>query len=311
MSEIDNLRLFVAVVESGGFNRAAKRLGISKSIVSRRIAQMEADLGARLLSRTTRGISPTDAGMEFKERAERIVADYEEAREAVAVRGGEVVGLLRLAVPLSFGVRHIAPLLTDLAARHPRLELAVSYSDRIVDIIGEGFDAAIRIGCLEDSALIARQLAPIRAVVVASPGYLARYGRPNVPTDLAGHDCLIYTGSSQTDWPFQAGKRVISVRPRGRLRSDSGEAILQWAVAGLGVAMVPSFLLSGEIEEGRLVPLLLDHPAPEFGLFIVRPPGAYVPGKVRALTDTLAEHFSGPPQWDRCMMRLSDPQEAR
>jgi DNA-binding transcriptional LysR family regulator len=311
MSEIDNLRLLVAVVESGGFNRAAKRLGISKSIVSRRIAQMEADLGARLLSRTTRGISPTDAGMEYKDRAERIIADYEEAREAVAVRGGEVVGLLRLAVPLSFGVRHIAPLLADLAARHPRLELDVSYSDRIVDIIGERFDAAIRIGRLEDSSLVARQLAPARAVVVASPDYLARHPVPVAPGDLAVHACLVYTGSRQTDWQFQSGKRTTSVRPRGRLRSDSGEAILQWAAAGLGIAMVPTFLLSDEIETGTLVPLLLDHPAPQLGIFVVRPPGSYVPGKVRVLIDTLVEHFSGAPYWDRCLMKLDDPGQAR
>ncbi|WP_340119076.1 LysR family transcriptional regulator [Pelagibius sp. 7325] len=305
MNEFDSLKLFVTVIESGGFNRAAKRLGISKSIVSRRIAQIEADLGARLLSRTTRGISPTDAGMEFKERAERILADYEEAREAVAQRGGEVVGLLRLSVPLSFGVRHVAPILAALAARHPRLELDVSYSDRIVDIMGERFDAAIRIGRLEDSALIARQLAQTRAVVVASPDYLARHGTPAVPADLSGHDCLIYTGSRQSDWLFQSGKRTVSVRPKGRLRSDSGEAILQWATAGLGVAMVPTFLLSGEFEQGRLVPLLLDHPAPELGIFVVRPPGAYVPGKVRVLVDTLAEHFSGPPRWDPCMMKVA------
>jgi len=303
MSEIENLRLFVAVIEGGGFNRAAKRLGISKSIVSRRVAKMEADLGARLLSRTTRGISPTDAGMEFKDRAERIIADYEEAREAVAVRGGEVVGLLRLAVPLSFGVRHIAPVLSTLSQRHPRLELDVCYSDRIVDLIGERFDAAVRIGLLEDSALVARLLAPTRAVVVASPDYLARHGTPTEPADLAEHACLIYTGSRHTDWPFQSGKRTVSVRPRGRLRSDSGEAMLQWAVAGLGITMVPTFLLSGEIEKGTLVPLLLDYPAPELGIFVVRPPGSYVPGKVRVLIDTLAERFSGPPEWDPCMVK--------
>lgn len=311
MSEIENLRLFVAVVESGGFNRAAKRLGISKSIVSRRIAQMEADLGARLLSRTTRGISPTDAGMEFKQRAERILADYEEAREAVAVRAGDVVGLLRVSVPLVFGVRHVAPVLAGLAARHPRLELDVCFSDRLVDIIGERFDAAVRIGLLEDSALVARQLAPTRAVVVASPDYLARHGTPAVPADLTRHNCLIYTGSRQAEWPFRSGRRTIAIRPRGRLRSDSGEAIVQWAVAGLGITMVPTFILSGEIEQGRLVPLLLDYPAPEFGIFVVRPPGSYVPGKVRVLIDTLAEHFSGPPHWDGCMMRAAAAEQER
>lgn len=303
MNELESLRLFVEVVESGGFNRAAARLGLSKSVVSRRIAQMETTLGARLVSRTTRGISLTDAGAEFKLRAERILSDYDEAREAVAQRGGEVVGLLRLSVPLSFGVRHVAPVLAELAARHPRLELDVSYSDRLVDIVGERFDAAIRIGALEDSALVARRIAPVRAAVVASPDYLKHHGRPAAPEDLTAHDCLIYTGSRQADWQFHSGKRLVSVRPHGRLRSDSGEAIVQWALAGLGLAMVPTFLVADHIASGALQPLLLDYPAPEASIYVLRPPGSYLPAKVRALTDMLVERFSGPPLWDPCMMK--------
>ncbi|MGF1592001.1 MAG: LysR family transcriptional regulator [Kiloniellaceae bacterium] len=302
MSEMENLRLFVEVIDSGGFNRAARRLGISKSIVSRRIAQIEADLGARLLTRTTRGISPTEAGVEFKARSERLLADYEEAREAVARRAGEVVGLLRLAVPLAFGLRHVAPVVAELARLHPRLEFDVSYSDRVVDLIGERFDAAIRIGNLRDSPLVARRIAPGRAVVVASPDYLDRRGSPRVPGDLAAHDCLIYTGSLDADWQFRSGRRLVAIRPQGRLRSDSGEALVRWAVAGLGIAMVPTFLVSDEIARGDLLPLLLDYPTPEFGIFIVRPPGAYVPGKVRLLIDTLVDRFSGPPLWDPCLM---------
>src|ERR1700754_5266779 len=146
MIELEDLRAFVEVVESGGFNRATKRLGISKSMVSRRITRLEADLGARLLNRTTRGISPTEAGLEFKIRSERILAELGEAQEAVAHQGGEVVGRLRVSAPFSFGVRYIAPILTEIAERHPRLEMDVSYSDRMVDLIGERFDAAIRIG---------------------------------------------------------------------------------------------------------------------------------------------------------------------
>ena len=302
MSKLENLRFFVEVVESGGFNRAAKRLGISKSIVSRRIAQIEADLGVRLLSRSTRGIVPTDAGIEFKERGEKILADYETARESVARRGGDVVGTLRLSVPLSFGIRHVAPVLTDLALRYPRLEFDVSYNDRVVDLIGERFDAAIRIGLLHDSALVARRIAPSRAVVVASPDYLARRGTPRVPADLAQHDCLIYTSSLDADWHFKVGKRQVAVRPNGRLRSDSGEAIMQWALAGLGVSMAPTFIVWEEISKGRLVPLLLDYPAPEFGIYILRPPGNYVPGKLRVLIDTLVERFDGEPVWDPCLM---------
>src|SRR5918996_4214251 len=197
---LDDLRSLVEVVQSGGFNRAAKRLGVSKSIVSRRIARLEAELGTRLLSRTTRGISPTEAGLEFKARSERILAELEEAREAAAQQAGGVVGRLRLSAPLSFGVRHVAPVLAEIAQRHPRLEMNVSYSDRIVDLIGERFDAAIRIGALQDSSLVARRIAPVRSVLVAGPDYLARHGRPSTPADLTRHECLIYTGRTVPEW---------------------------------------------------------------------------------------------------------------
>jgi DNA-binding transcriptional LysR family regulator len=303
MTELEDIRSFVEVVDSGGLNRAARRLGVSKSIVSRRISRMEADLGTRLLNRTTRGISPTEAGLELKARGERILAALEEAREAVAHQGAGVVGRLRLSVPLSFGVRHVAPVLSELAQRHPALELDVSYTDRIVDVIGEKLDAAIRIGPLRDSTLVARRIAPVRAVLVASPGYLARNGRPGTPADLAAHHCLIYTGRTVADWQFRSGKRVVSIRPESRLRSDSGEAILQWVVAGLGIADLPSFLVSDAIESGSIEPLLIDYPMPEHGIHVVRPPGAWLPGKVRVLIDALVERFGGEPVWDRCLLK--------
>lgn len=306
MTEFEDLRTFVEVVESGGLNRAAARLGVSKSIVSRRITRLEADLGTRLLSRSTRGISPTEAGMEFKARCDRIFAELEEAREAVAQQGRSVRGRLRLSAPLSFGVRHLVPVLADLARAHPDLEIDVSYTDRVVDLIGERFDAAVRIGSLRDSSLVVRRIAPVHAVLVASPDYLARHGRLGMPQDLAAHECLIYTASLVPEWQFQSGKRRISIRPEGRLRSDSGEAILQWAMAGLGIANAPSFLVSNAIESGALEPLLLDYPQPEFGIHIVRPPGSHVPGKVRVLIDTLVERFGGTPEWDRCLIRLSE-----
>lgn len=306
MSELDDLRSFVEVVESGGFNRAAKRLGVSKSIVSRRIARMEADLGTRLITRTTRGISPTEAGLEFKLRSERILAEFDEAREAVAQQAGEVVGRLRLSAPMSFGIRHIAPVLAELAKRHPRLEMEVSYNDRLSDLIAERFDAAIRIGALRDSSLVARRIAPARSVVVASPDYLARNGYPKTPEDLAAHECLIYTGRSDPDWHFGVGKRSVTVRAHGRLRTDSGDVIVGWAIAGLGISNTPTFLVGEAIDSGALVPLLLDYPTQEFGIYVVRPPGSYVPGKVRVLIDTLVERFGGVPDWDRCLAKVAN-----
>jgi DNA-binding transcriptional LysR family regulator len=302
MTELEDLKSFVEVVESGGFSRAAVRLGVSKSIVSRRIARLEAELGTRLLNRTTRGLSATEAGLEFKARSERILAELDEAREAVARQGSGAVGRLRVSVPLSFGIRHVAPVLADLARHHPGLELDVSYTDRRVDLVAEGFDAALRIGTLPDSTLVARRLAPVRAALAASPDYLARHGTPRVPADLARHECLIYTGSSVAELQFRSGKRTVSIRPHGRLRSDSGEAILQWAIAGLGVADLPTFLLADAFESGALKPLLLDYEQPEAGIYALRPPGAHVPGKVRVLVDALVERFGGAPDWDRCLM---------
>lgn len=294
MSEMDDLRSFVEVMRGGGYSRAARQLGLSKSIISRRIARLEAGLGTRLLDRTTRGMSPTDAGSELWVRAERILADYEEARDVVAKRGGGIVGPLRLAAPLAFGLRHIAPIVTDMAALHPGLELDVSYSDKFVDLIEERFDAAIRIGNLRDSSLVARRLAPARSVIVASPDYLDRKGRPKVPRDLSEHECLEYFGRMASEWRFRDGERWLTVRVKGRLRSDNGDAILLWAVAGLGVANLPGFLVADAIEAGRLEVLLPSFPGPEYAIHVLRPPGAYVPGKVRLLIDFLVERLGRP-----------------
>jgi len=295
MSEMDDLRSFVEVMRGGGYSRAARQLGLSKSIISRRIARLEAGLGTRLLDRTTRGMSPTDAGSELWVRAERILADYEEARDVVAKRGGGIVGPLRLAAPLAFGLRHIAPIVTDMAALHPGLELDVSYSDKFVDLIEERFDAAIRIGNLRDSSLVARRLAPARSVIVASPDYLDRKGRPKVPRDLSEHECLEYFGRMASEWRFRDGERWLTVRVKGRLRSDNGDAILLWAVAGLGVANLPGFLVADAIEAGRLEVLLPSFPGPEYAIHVLRPPGAYVPGKVRLLIGFLVERLGRPP----------------
>ncbi|MBX2806108.1 MAG: LysR family transcriptional regulator [Hyphomicrobiales bacterium] len=311
MSDLDDLKIFVEVVETGGFSRAAKQLGISKSVVSRCIARVEADLGAPLLIRTTRGVSATDAGLEFKLRCERILDDYEEAREAASQQGSAIIGRLRLSAPLSFGVRHISPLLAELAERHPRLELDVTYSDQIEDLIAERYDLVIRIGALKDSSLIARKVASVGRAAIASPAYLNRHGRPKTPDELTVHESLLYAGSMVGEWQFRSGQQLISIRPRGRLRSDSGEALLLWAEAGLGIAYLPTFMLSDAIERGAVEHILQDFPSPEFGIYVVRPPGQQVSGKVRMLIDAVVERFAGVPFWDRCMMhalREDDPQ---
>ncbi|MBM6596141.1 LysR family transcriptional regulator [Microvirga pudoricolor] len=303
MTDLEDIRSFVEVVETGGFARAAKRLNVSKSIVSRRIGRLEADLGVRLLSRTTRGISPTEAGLEFKLRGERILADLAAATEAVAQHGSEVMGHLRISLPMGFGIRHVAPVLAEVAARHPRLEIEASYSDRFVDLIAERFDLAIRIGSLKDSTLVGRRIAPIGVAIVASPAYLARHGRPDRPEDLIAHECLLYTGSADRElWRFRAGKRWIDVRPQGRMRSDNGDAIMRYAMAGLGIAALPTFIVTDAVRDGSLVPLLTDYEMPGGAIYAVRPPGAQVPARVRVVIDALVERFGGEPDWDPCQM---------
>ena len=301
--ELDDLRAFVAVVEAGGFNRAAARLGLAKSIVSRRVSRLETSLGARLLARTTRGVSPTEAGAAFHARCVRVLAELDEAREEVAGREGGVVGTLRLAAPLSFGIAHLAPALARFAADHPRLALDVSYGDRPADLVGERFDAAVRIGALADSSLVARRLSPVRMAAVASPAYLARRGAPKTPEDLAGHDCLVYSASADggETWRFRAGGgRHVAVRPHGRFRADNGEALMAAALEGLGVAVLPTFLASAALRSGALLPLLAAFPMPDLGLHVVRPPGGPAPARLRALIEFLAARFGPEPYWDPC-----------
>jgi DNA-binding transcriptional LysR family regulator len=294
--DLDDIRTFTEVVDSGSLSRAGERLGMSKSMVSRRLARLEAELGLPLLARTTRGMSLTEAGSDFRPYAQRMVAELESARDALS-RQGEATGRLRLAAPLSFGNTHLGPVLAELALRHPRLEIDTSYSDRVVDIVGEGFDAAVRMGSLPDSTLIARRIAPMRALLVASPDYLARRGTPRTPADLAGHDVIPYR---DTVWPFRHDGQTITFRPRGRFTADSGPPQVAAVAAGLGIAMIPAFLAGPAIRSGEIVRLLDDYEIPEAGLYVVRPPPAEpLPMKLKALTDILLDKF-GDGDWDGC-----------
>lgn len=300
MLDLEDIRAFVEVAESGGFGRASVRLKMSKSIVSRRVARLETELRAKLLSRTTRGIVVTEAGVSFKEHADRVIAELTAAREAVDQDGDDLSGELRIAAPLSFGTAHIAPLIAELASRHPKLRLQTAYSDRRVDLIADHFDVAIRLGVLPDSSLIARRVAPLHAVVIASPDYLKRHGTPRELADLRRHETLT---RSERSWQFVDGKRTVSIAVTGRFESDSGEALVAAALAGLGIALLPTFLVGTHISTGALVPILREFSVPEAGIYIVRPPPAgHMPRKVRVLSELLIERFGGEPYWDACAM---------
>jgi DNA-binding transcriptional LysR family regulator len=298
--DLEDLRTFVEVADAGGVSPAARRLGISKSIVSRRLTRVEEALGAQLLTRTTRGAALTEAGATFREHAARVTAELDAAQEAVSLEG-EVRGLLRVSAPASFGPTHLAPVFAELARRHPLLHVHTSYTDRHVDLVGEGFDAAVRLGVLRDSTLVARRIRAIRGTCCASPDYIAAHGAPQTLDDLLSHEALIHKGVES--WPFVEDGKTVLVRPRGRFKADNGEAVLAAALAGLGVAWLPDFLINPHINphiaSGALVPILTNYATPEGGMYVVRPPGDFPPRKVKVLTDILQERFSNCPSDSR------------
>lgn len=284
---LEDLQTFVEVADAGGVSPAARRMGLAKSIVSRRLFRLEAELGVQLLSRNTRGASLTEAGVTLRDHATRVVAEVELARETLSPEG-DLRGRLRIAMPLSFGPTHFAPVLAELARRHPLLQVHASYSDRFVDLVGEGYDCAIRVGTLQDSNLVARRIGPIHGALVASPGYVAEHGAPKVPTDVLGHQALLQGTEA---WTFLDRGKPVVVRPQGRFKADNGTALARAAAAGLGLAVLPRALVEDELASGALVSLLEEYPFPTAGIFVVRPPGQHPPRKVRVLIDLLVETF--------------------
>jgi len=287
MFDLEDLRSFVEVAEAGGVSSAAARLGVPKSIVSRRLLRLGKQLGTQLLARTTRGSSLTEAGITFREHAARACAEMERARDLLCP-DGEVRGRLRLALPITFGLTHVAPVLAELGRQHPLLQVHASYSDAFVDLVGGGFDAAVRVGHLRDSSFVTRQIAPVRGKVLASPDYVARHGAPRSPAELTEHEALMQ--GSET-WRLLDGGRTVAVHPRGRFKADSAAALAAAACAGLGLAYLPDFVTDPFVASGALVPVLTQHPVPQAGLYVVRPPGSYPSRKVQVLIDAMVTAF--------------------
>ncbi|HBK47131.1 MAG TPA: LysR family transcriptional regulator [Xanthomonadaceae bacterium] len=290
--DIEELRTFVEVADAGGVSPAAVRLGLSKSIVSRRLARLEADLGLQLLARTTRGAALTEAGAAFRDHAARACAEIDLARETL-LSTGELCGRLRVAMPLTFGPTHFAPLLAEMARRHPQLHVHTYYSDRFVDLIAEGFDCAIRLGYLQDSNLVARCVGSIHGSLVASPDYIAAHGSPETLEELAAHEAVMQGTKS---WRFMDGDEVVTVNPRGRFQADNGTALVAAVAAGLGVALLPDGLVQDYLASGALVRVMPRHPPPVAGVYVVRPPSPHPMRKVRVLTELLVEHFEQVPR---------------
>ncbi len=301
LDRLTGLEVFARVASSGSLSAAARAMGLSQTMVTKHIAALEARLGVKLFHRTTRKLSITEAGRNYLESSERILAEMEAADASVALDRVEPRGLLRLNAPVAFGTGQIAPQLAGFTALYPRVAIELGLNARRSDLAEEGWDIAIRIGNLSSSSLIARRIAPCRVVVCAAPSYLEARGIPATVASLAAHNCLGYT-LSQTPvdrWVFGA-RAEIGVRVAGNLRANNGDALRAAAVAGQGVIYQPSFIVADDLRAGTLVALTLDHPTVELGgIYAVFLPDRQPPAKVRAFIDFIATRFGPDPPWDR------------
>lgn len=297
MDRLESDKMFVAVMETGSFAAAARRLGTSSGQASKLVARLETALGVRLLNRTTRALAPTETGQAYFERVRTLLDEFDTLDASVRDQAQSPRGRLRLSAPLTFGVTRLSRALNAFAARYPDIALDVQFTDRVVNLVDEGFDAAVRVGRPADSTLIARRLCPTEILLVAAPGYLARRGTPVRPADLAAHDCIIDTNfRDPLDWRFIGPDGPVGVAVSGRIRLSNAEACLRAAEAGLGIAHVPDFVASESLRDGRVRALLADHADAPLGVFALYPPGRHLAVKVRVLVDFLVGHFQG--HWD-------------
>lgn len=294
MDRLTEMEAFATVVDQGGFTDAAKKMGISKSAVSKHVSSLEARLGARLLNRTTRRVSPTEIGLAYYDRARRVLSDAGEADALVASMQSAPTGLLRLRVATDFGVNHLSPILGDFLQKYPDITVNMVLNNRYVELISEGFDMAIRMGDLEDSSLRARKLTETQMRMIAAPSYFEKHGRPARLDDLNTHKLLHYSNqASGNAWKITAPSgEERQIRSAGWLSVNDGQSLLNACIAGLGIAYLPSFLYANAMEQGQVVDVMPDLPVESTGIYAVYPPGRFTQPKVRAFIDFLVAHFS-------------------
>jgi DNA-binding transcriptional LysR family regulator len=298
MMKIEGIGAFVAVAEAGSISEAARRMRLSKSVVSERLAEIERSLGATLLHRTTRKLTLTEDGIAFLERATRIVREIDDAATDMAERRGTLAGPLRIAAPVTFGRMHLGPALYPFLADHPDIELSLDLDDRRVDPSSDGYDAIVRHGAIADSRLVAWKLAKSRRVLVASPEYLARCGTPRSLAELDGHRGIFYTNRGVADWRFQGPDGPVLIRARLGLRVNNGDMIRDAAIAGLGVALLPTFIAGPAVAVGTLSTIDVGfQPDAEF-IYMAHPEGRHPSAKLRAIADHLKKAFGDPPYWE-------------
>ena len=299
MDRFGAIRVFAQVVESGSFAKAAERLGLSTSATSRHVAELEAHLQTRLLNRTTRRVSLTESGRAFYERTVQLLADLEEAEQEAARAAVTPRGTIRLTTSVNFGVRHLAPAIAEFLAQHPGVRFDVSLSDRVVDLVEEGFDLAVRVGTAGSEALVARKLGETRLVPCASPKYLSDHPAPKTPEELAGHNCFTYEYVTPRNvWRFRDDSgRERAVRVAGTLHSNNGDLLAEVAVRGAGIVFEPAFIVGPDVRAGRLVPLLQEYMPPPVPIYAVYPSRKHLSAKVRSFVEFLVARFSEAQDW--------------
>lgn len=301
MEFVGDMQIFVKVVAAGSLSGAACELGFSTAMVSKRVSRLERRLGVRLLARTTRKLHLTEEGKLFHERCLRILAEIDEFETAVSAKRAQPRGTLRVTAPASFGRLHVAPLIKDFIARYPELRIQLDLTERIVDVVEEGYDMAVRVAELDDSSLVARVLAPNRRIVCASPGYLKRYGAPRIPADLVHHNCLFVSaaGRRQDTWRLLGPNGPETVKVTGALECNNGEVIHRWALDGLGLALKSTWDVGESLRKGRLKALFTEHTPRGVKIYAVYPHRQFIPPKVRLFVDFLQKTYGPTPYWER------------
>ncbi|MEO1425589.1 MAG: LysR family transcriptional regulator [Pseudomonadota bacterium] len=294
MNELDQLQSFVAIARAGSISRAARQTHMAKSVLSKRLADLEARLGTSLITRTTRSLSLTDSGAQFLRRAEAILDELAEAEREARGSVGALAGKLRVAAPLSFGLAHLEPVIADFILKHPDLDVEIDFSDRQINLVEDQIDVAVRIGDLADSSLIARKVAPIHHQVAAAPTFWERHGVPTHPDDLASLDCLHYLNLARPEQLPWWGPRGTSgvVRPSIRLLASNGDFLADLAARGCGFVAEPAFILAPLVAAGRLQPVLEDYEWAAMNLYVIFAPNRRISAKARAFADAIIEQFS-------------------